>query len=379
MPLQQPTQQTGAQEQPDVLDAFDKRPEAAAALQHLLQLASDPTRFLQPNQQLSEATRQAARVLYGYAGAALLAGVARGERAQLLAGMGAQGASAATPAALMPRRGAALASLLPELCVDAAFDPEQVWVQVEMAGEAALKRARRLVARALPLLQEPEGAGLIKPQHEAAVDALAAGETSSEDEDGDDEEDSDADVDALGSSDEEEEALAAAVRGARSKKGGAGGSRKGARDDGGGSDDEDDIDMFGEGEDEEDEDEDEDGSEEFGAGEGAQGYNSEEEEDAELAGVPPPKRPGQHKRAGKDAVEDKFMKLSDMEAFLEDAERRAAGADDGDDVDGGKGGKGELGPCGWGCDVCGGCQRGWRCYGGGCTYLGHASVCVCVW
>ena len=38
--------------------------------------------------------------------------------------------------------------MLPELHAGSGFDPEQIWTQLEMATTAALKRVRRLVARA---------------------------------------------------------------------------------------------------------------------------------------------------------------------------------------------------------------------------------------
>ena len=47
------------------LDAFKRRPDIAHALASLLQRVSDPTIFLQPNQQLSATTRQAAKVGLG--------------------------------------------------------------------------------------------------------------------------------------------------------------------------------------------------------------------------------------------------------------------------------------------------------------------------
>jgi hypothetical protein len=58
------------------------------------------------------------------------AGKHKKDKAQLLSSLGGGGGASRQQ------------QYLPELCVDTAFDAEQVWMQMDLATAAALKRAR---------------------------------------------------------------------------------------------------------------------------------------------------------------------------------------------------------------------------------------------
>jgi len=284
----QPAQGAEAAGVPDPapLDMFSEQPDEAAALENLLKAVQDPTVFLQPSQHLSQAARQAARVLHHHGAHALLgtAGKHKKEKAELLSSLG----------------GGKQQQFLPELCVDAAFDAEQIWMQMDLATTAALKRARHMLPSAHALLKA-EG-HLLKPEHEAAVDAILAGSRGeSSEEEGD-----------SGSGDEDDLEEGPSKRQKRS--GGESGS---------GYDDDDDIDedemealLNGEGRDDFDDD---DGDEEelFGSGGGRE--QSEEGGKGRRGGT---KAPATQEKLL--PTEDQFMRLSEMDAFLQDAEQQDA-------------------------------------------------------
>ncbi|KAL6771272.1 hypothetical protein ACKKBF_B34610 [Auxenochlorella protothecoides x Auxenochlorella symbiontica] len=210
------------------LDIFT--PEQAAPLR-ALRVAATPTAFLQASGELAELARLAARALYA---------VAVSTSVQAPAGA------------------------LPELYVD-GFDPEQIWLQLDMLGAPALKRVRRL------LKKTREDFDLLTPDSAEALDELL-GLTA-------------------GPSDGEDEAS------------------------------------------------DEDGSEGAGPHPSDQLDLAELDYGAMLAGD----QPGQTRKAGEGedarrkggkstshalaAVEDEHLKLDEMEAFLQDAERAAAEED----------------------------------------------------
>uniref|UniRef100_A0A1D2AF35 Uncharacterized protein n=1 Tax=Auxenochlorella protothecoides TaxID=3075 RepID=A0A1D2AF35_AUXPR len=210
------------------LDIFT--PEQAAPLR-ALRVAATPTAFLQASGELAELARLAARALYA---------VAVSTSVQAPAGA------------------------LPELYVD-GFDPEQIWLQLDMLGALALKRVRRL------LKKTREDFDLLTPDSAEALDELL-GLTA-------------------GPSDGEDEAS------------------------------------------------DEDGSEGAGPHPSDQLDLAELDYGAMLAGD----QPGQTRKAGEGedarpkggkstshalaAVEDEHLKLDEMEAFLQDAERAAAEED----------------------------------------------------
>lgn len=86
------------------------------------------------------------------------------------------------PAARAGRPAPAAAASLPTLCVDTAFDPEQIWVQLEHAGHTALSRSRTLLAHAQSAqsADTPTNLTLIPPEREAVIDEIIAGLTDSE-------------------------------------------------------------------------------------------------------------------------------------------------------------------------------------------------------
>ncbi|KAK9835328.1 hypothetical protein WJX81_002321 [Elliptochloris bilobata] len=213
------------------LDAFDAGTRDAV---EAFAAAATPAALLRPSPNLAELARQAAQALYAYTASAAPAP-----------------AGTASAASEQPAQ---------ELLVD-GFDAEQVWLQLEAAAPALLRRARRLLRRA------GDAPSLIDADTEAALnDLLQPASSSSEDEDGG-------------------EALDAGRRN---------GTRDGARGDA-------------------------ETSEEADEG-GDQGSEGEAEEGraARKAGRPHKALPG----------EDRFMRLDDMEAFLQDAECNAATVDD---------------------------------------------------
>ncbi|KAL6762277.1 hypothetical protein V8C86DRAFT_659148 [Haematococcus lacustris] len=237
----------------------------------------------------------------------------------------------------------------------------------------ALKKARRLVAKASALC--PEGreeagegqagaVGIIKPQHEAAIDALLAGEESDSDgqegeeeegeEEGEEEEESEgSEDDNRGRGGRQGEPQAGRVEGKKGSGGRGGGKYGFSFDDAGGDEDDEDEDGDGgleamlaqrsdsddldthsgseleEGEGEEDEgqgekeDEDEDGHFGFRGAAGkaaAQGAGSRLGGDKK--GVVGVGKGRQGEEQGRRPGEDRFLRLQEMEAFLEDSERQ---------------------------------------------------------
>lgn len=113
------------------------------------------------------------QALHRYAVRQLLSGSDKAERGEMLGGSSSSGSGMA---------------LLPELYVD-SFDAEQIWVQVDTATAAALRRARRLIKKA-------QGGGsssvqLIKEEFQESIDAMLAaadGKDLGEDEESEDDE-----------------------------------------------------------------------------------------------------------------------------------------------------------------------------------------------
>ncbi|KAJ9528510.1 hypothetical protein QJQ45_020501, partial [Haematococcus lacustris] len=246
-----------ASDQP--LDAFRGNTQTLDALSALLSRLADPTCFLAPPPDLSSATRAAAhQELYDHAVRALLVGAAAADRADTLAGL--TGVTSARSRGVTTTQ-----ALVPELCVGPAFDAEQVWLQLDAATGMALKKARRLVAKASALCAEgreeagegQEGAvGIIKPQHEAAIDALLAAEESDSDgqegeeeegeEEGEEEEESEgSEDDNRGRGGRQGEPQAGRVEGKKGSGGRGGGKYGFSFDDAGGDEDDEDEDGDG--------------------------------------------------------------------------------------------------------------------------------------
>lgn len=212
---------------------------------------------------------------------------------------------------------------LQELYTDAAFDPEQIWLQLEPASNAMLQHARQLSSAAEALAADhaadaPCG-GLVTAAAAAGIEQLLAGSSSEEDEDEELEEEE------SGEGDEEAGDVAAAHgRQGRKRAKRAAGSEDGDNDAGLDADmDGDDSDELGFNHDEDD-------------SEGLGGSGNDDDEMMGLGGARKGSRNKQalaKKQSGQAGVEDKFMRLSDMEKFMEDAERRAAAGDDDEDVD----------------------------------------------
>ncbi|KAJ9527818.1 hypothetical protein QJQ45_000378 [Haematococcus lacustris] len=354
-----------ASDQP--LDAFRGNTQTLDALSALLSRLADPTCFLAPPPDLSSATRAAAhQELYDHAVRALLVGAAAADRADTLAGL--TGVTSARSRGVTTTQ-----ALVPELCVGPAFDAEQVWLQLDAATGMALKKARRLVAKASALC--PEGreeagegqagaVGIIKPQHEAAIDALLAGEESDSDgqegeeeegeEEGEEEEESEgSEDDNRGRGGRQGEPQAGRVEGKKGSGGRGGGKYGFSFDDAGGDEDDEDEDGDGgleamlaqrsdsddldthsgseleEGEGEEDEgqgeeeDEDEDGHFGFrGAAAKAAAQGAGSRLGGDKKGVVGGGKGRQGEEQGRRPGEDGFLRLQEMEAFLEDSERQ---------------------------------------------------------
>ncbi|BDA50529.1 probable U3 small nucleolar ribonucleoprotein protein MPP10 at C-terminar half [Coccomyxa sp. Obi] len=134
---------------------------------------AEPAAFLQPSAEISHLARRAAKALYDLAAA---------EAAAASTGKGATGAAG------------------PQLYVE-GFDAEQIWLQLEMQSEGALKRARRLFKKA------GEVPHLVLPEMEEALDELLGNKQESEESssESDEDEEGDTDGDAPDNMDEADE------------------------------------------------------------------------------------------------------------------------------------------------------------------------------
>jgi U3 small nucleolar RNA-associated protein MPP10 len=123
------------------------------------------------------------QVLYAYAARALVQGTSGEDKLDALKALhgGALPLGSTLPQDAHSAR-KAKNQPLPELCVGPAFDAEQIWVQLDMATDAALKRTRRLMPKTASLApgSSSDGGRLVKPEHEAAIDAILAGSSSEE-------------------------------------------------------------------------------------------------------------------------------------------------------------------------------------------------------
>ncbi|PNH06542.1 putative 6-phosphogluconolactonase 4, chloroplastic [Tetrabaena socialis] len=122
------------------------------------------------------------------------------------------------------------AAPLPELHTDASFDPEQIWLQLELATDAAVRRVRRLIRTAEPL--SAGTAQLVTAEALAGVEALLRGGGSSGEEE--DEEGGSSDEEEEGEDEEEDEEEEEEERKRRAKKARKDGGKKAAAAGGGG-------------------------------------------------------------------------------------------------------------------------------------------------
>lgn len=170
----------------------------------------------------------------------------------------------------------------PALYVD-GFDAEQIWLQLDMLSAPALKRARKQ-------LKKSEGIEtLVAPDVEEALDELLGGGMDVDmSEEGSEEDDSELEDQEYDSEDNEIDYEAMLEAGRKGKSG-----------------------QFEEEEGTEDEEE------------------SDQEEEEEEEDIPQGrKRRRMGNNEARAAVEDDFMKLDEMEAFLQQAERAALGEED---------------------------------------------------
>jgi len=254
------------------LDAFRSQHQLRDALAGLLKGVQDPHALLTPNESISTAARQAAQALYRYSVRQLLRGCSRGEAKALQSGS---------------------EPLLPELMAGQGFDAEQVWMQLELSSGAALRRTRKLVSRAFGSGTDGP-ASLIKPEYARHIDAMLR--------------------EAEGGSGSDSDVVES-----------DGGEGAGASDDAGSSGDADAASEDDDGgEDVDSRDDDSDG--------GDKAAHADARKQAAAAarrggkqGAPSPGRGG----GGSGGVEDRFMRLDEMEKFLEDAEAAAADGDAG--------------------------------------------------
>eukprot|EP00798_Chlamydomonas_sp_ICE-L_P023703 gene23703-9244_t len=154
------------------LDSFVMQPGLAEAMQKLQEQIAEPSIFLQPSAdvsataretakpsaEVSATARETAKVLYQYANRHLMMGTSKSEGREIKGS----------------RLGGAMNGLLPELCADAGFDAEQIWLQLEDSATAALKRVRRLITKATTGVQQGKGGqvSFIKPEFEKDIAAL---------------------------------------------------------------------------------------------------------------------------------------------------------------------------------------------------------------
>jgi hypothetical protein len=131
------------EEEEEELDAFRTAGVSGVALDALTAaVEGDPSALLQPSAEVADLARAASRALFQYA-------------AKLAEG----GAAAAPPPPPPPQQPPAQSELYVE-----GFDPEQIWLQLDMAAVPALKLARRQLRKA------GDVASLLPADVEAALD-----------------------------------------------------------------------------------------------------------------------------------------------------------------------------------------------------------------
>ena len=154
-------------------DSMHNQAELRNLLSTLLHLVHDPTGLLQPRPDIALSARSLSTSLYSYCLRHLLSSSTKGE-AKALRGQGSNYVEA----------------LLPDLHASEGFDVEQIWMQLELASGATLRRVRRLMGKA----EGADKAGpesLVKPEFLSHVDDLVDGVDggqSGEDEDEDEDE-----------------------------------------------------------------------------------------------------------------------------------------------------------------------------------------------
>ncbi|PNW79886.1 hypothetical protein CHLRE_08g370601v5 [Chlamydomonas reinhardtii] len=279
----------GPEGPPQPLDGFRKLPQLAAALESLNRRVDDSAVFLRPSPEVAAAARDVAKLLYKQCALQLFEGGGADSRAERRA----LRKSAAAP--------------LPELHTDASFDPEQIWLQMEMATEATVRRVRRLLRAAEPLAGG--GAHLITAEAAAGVERLLAGGGGSEEEEDDEDDEEEGENDEEGEGEEEEDGMGEGLSGEEDE------------------DEEDEMMGLGMGMDDDEDEDEEDDEDGFGArGKKAKRKGAKEGKAGKKAGKPP------GGGGGGGLGEDRFFRLTDLERYVEDAERRATGEEEDEDM-----------------------------------------------